>query len=233
MVAFLLTPPVSHQCPLCPDVAPPLSPPQPSAAAADFFQMKRVAAGARMQPLDLARYECLPPPKELLKDPSAWRQALSNAKAQLAHQHNRVDNLELLQQFGSQAFLQQNSALATLANGLGAQAAAAASGAEQANLKRKVAQEEAAPRLRQLAHSYATKLDDNQQLSYAVALLGADVERLRAAAEQQGLVKTLAQEAEEARAADPSQARGSGFGGGTLASEVNLFAGGEVTGMED
>jgi len=196
-------------------------------------QVKRVAGGQRMQPLDLARYECLPPPKELLKDPSAWRAALNNAKAQLVHQHNRIDNLELLQQYGPQAFLQQNSALSAMAQQLGTQAHAASSGAEQANLKRKVAQEEIAPRLRQLTNNYATKLDDNQQLSYAVALLGEDVKRLRSAAEQQGLVKTLAQEAEEAKAADPSQARGSGKGGGTLASEVDLYTGGEVTGMEE
>jgi len=56
---------------------------------------------------------------------------------------------------------------------------------------------------------------------------------LRSAAEQQGLVKTLAQEAEEAKAANPSQARGSGKGGGTLASEVDLYTGGEVTGMDE
>lgn len=58
--------------------------------------MERMARGERMAPLEVSRYEVSGPPKELARDPEAWGASLTNAQAQLEHQHNRLANLELL-----------------------------------------------------------------------------------------------------------------------------------------
>jgi len=135
--------------------------------------------------------------------------------------------------YGAQAWLQQNAALATMHASVAARAAAAAKAAEGANLKRKVEQEKGAPRLAQLGQAYAKSLDENQQLATAIALLGSDVKRLRGEAEARGLVQTEAAEAAAAAAALEKATKGRGLGGGTTAEDVDLFAGGEVTGMAD
>mmetsp|Transcript_54293 Transcript_54293/g.69803 ORF Transcript_54293/g.69803 Transcript_54293/m.69803 type:complete len:149 (-) Transcript_54293:437-883(-) len=62
-------------------------------------EMERIADGQRLAPLEVSRYEVSGPPKELSRDPQAWRASLANAQAQLEHQHNRLANLELLDRY--------------------------------------------------------------------------------------------------------------------------------------
>eukprot|EP00750_Incisomonas_marina_P019530 INCI3499.1.p1 GENE.INCI3499.1~~INCI3499.1.p1 ORF type:complete len:238 (-),score=44.73 INCI3499.1:1068-1781(-) len=65
-------------------------------------EMKRIERGENLQPLQ-ATVE--PPPKSLQDDVGAWQSALRNAETQLAHQSNRVLNLELLSKYGASVWV--------------------------------------------------------------------------------------------------------------------------------
>lgn len=60
-------------------------------------------------PLDVTRYSA-PPPGEKAGS-GAWQAALDNAQAQLEHQQNRVDNLELLLHYSGNAWRLYNEGL--------------------------------------------------------------------------------------------------------------------------
>eukprot|EP00622_Pseudochattonella_farcimen_P000458 FR734956.1.p1 GENE.FR734956.1~~FR734956.1.p1 ORF type:complete len:215 (+),score=33.63 FR734956.1:167-811(+) len=137
-------------------------------------EMARLAAQEPMAKLDLSRYEVPEPAKELRRDASAWKKAVNNARVQLEHQHNRLVNLELLQKYGSQAWLQQNKALDTLKGGVHEEAEKLSLVASEANVKRKRAQEKTGPRISQLSHDYQKATHENMQLMTAVTLLRKD-----------------------------------------------------------
>ena len=61
-----------------------------------------------MSDLDTARYSLQPPPADKQNDKAAWQAAIRNAKAQLQHQLNRQLNLELLNNYGGNAWLHHN-----------------------------------------------------------------------------------------------------------------------------
>ncbi len=53
-----------------------------------------------MPALDMTRYRLDPPSQAQRNDLAAWRAAIDNAHAQLEHQYNRIQNLELMLKFG-------------------------------------------------------------------------------------------------------------------------------------
>lgn len=82
-------------------LAPPASLP---ACPIDLYRLHFACAG----------YELPGPPKNLVNDPEAWKASVDNARAQLQHQINRIDNLELMVQYGGQAWMKHNENLASL-----------------------------------------------------------------------------------------------------------------------
>lgn len=72
--------------------------PAPRLASSVFTEadLERAAAGKRMSALDMSRYELPGPPKSQVNDPEAWKACVHNARAQMQHQLNRIDNLELM-----------------------------------------------------------------------------------------------------------------------------------------
>eukprot|EP00053_Salpingoeca_punica_P005052 m.52398 g.52398 ORF g.52398 m.52398 type:complete len:210 (-) comp13069_c0_seq1:313-942(-) len=76
--------------------------------AAEF---ERVAKGAAQTPMDMSRYELPPPSKAEQGSVEAWQQSVHNAQAQLEHQLNRIDNLELLNTYGVSAWKKHVSSL--------------------------------------------------------------------------------------------------------------------------
>jgi len=62
-----------------------------------------------MEKIDLHRYE-VPSPANTSKanDKKAWQSAISNCKAQLANQSLRQTNLELMDEYGPEAFRHHN-----------------------------------------------------------------------------------------------------------------------------
>ncbi|PIA15936.1 breast carcinoma amplified sequence 2 [Coemansia reversa NRRL 1564] len=84
-------------------------------------EYERVRAGNALPPFDVERYKLeAPSDSDIVKDVDAWKRAADNAASQLEHQGMRMENLELLQNFGANAWklsnYQKESLLASIEN---------------------------------------------------------------------------------------------------------------------
>ncbi len=82
----------------------------------------------------------------------AWRNSVSNVKAQLQHQENRLMNLELMEEHVANVWLQQNSALEQIYNNYTEQTVALNKQLRELNKTRLATQERAFPDLAKLTH---------------------------------------------------------------------------------
>ena len=74
-------------------------------------EIKRVTDSKPMEQLSTERYNLPAPTPGLRHDPDAWIQACTNSKAQLQHQLVRIENLRLMEDYGSEAWLAYNDTL--------------------------------------------------------------------------------------------------------------------------
>eukprot|EP01062_Namystynia_karyoxenos_P064440 TRINITY_DN5737_c0_g1_i1.p1 TRINITY_DN5737_c0_g1~~TRINITY_DN5737_c0_g1_i1.p1 ORF type:complete len:205 (+),score=79.62 TRINITY_DN5737_c0_g1_i1:112-726(+) len=84
---------------------PPVPPTVSALIAAEY---ERVARGRPLQSIDRTRFELLPPAGPNRDDPARWALSARNAEVQLEHQRVRSENLELLNAYGKEAWLQHN-----------------------------------------------------------------------------------------------------------------------------
>jgi len=57
-----------------------------------------------MDVLSMRRYELPPPPSGKLMDISAWSECVKNSEAQLEHQAVRIENLDLMLEYGCESW---------------------------------------------------------------------------------------------------------------------------------
>eukprot|EP00041_Stephanoeca_diplocostata_P017137 m.341065 g.341065 ORF g.341065 m.341065 type:complete len:248 (-) comp20604_c0_seq4:927-1670(-) len=65
-------------------------------------EIQRISEGKTMPPIDMSKTELPTPDNADRNNIQAWIACVDNARAQLEHQKNRLDNLELMSQYGSQ-----------------------------------------------------------------------------------------------------------------------------------
>ncbi|EGD78502.1 hypothetical protein PTSG_09200 [Salpingoeca rosetta] len=113
---------------------------------------------------DTYRYD-LPAPSQALKnDPEAWKESVKNAYAQLEHQRNRIDNLELMTQFGGQKWTRYVEQLQALQNRLQAALDAINQDMEDINWQRQNEQQAAGQEFYQLEVRWGELVAANYQL---------------------------------------------------------------------
>ncbi|CAN0471468.1 unnamed protein product [Ascophyllum nodosum] len=132
-----------------------------------------------MDPIDTSRYDLQPPQGAAAEDEGAWKRALNNIRAQTEHQHNRLLNLELLQNYGASMWLGDNKAEEGTEAAIAAQEKEDPEEAEQVNVRRKMSQEDAERALRNLAKKRTEGFDKNVQIQVACETLRAEVKRLK------------------------------------------------------
>merc|ERR1719203_390029 len=71
------------------------------ALQAEWMRVCATDGNEPMPAMDVSRYQLEGPPAGKQTSVSAWERAVRNAEAQLEHQANRIDNLELLQSYGA------------------------------------------------------------------------------------------------------------------------------------
>ena len=81
-------------------------------------ELDRVGSRMPMESLSMKRYELPPPPAGKMTDITAWNECVDNSLAQLEHQRTRIVNLELMQDYGSEAWKLYNEILQKLVNQL-------------------------------------------------------------------------------------------------------------------
>mmetsp|Transcript_39332 Transcript_39332/g.108472 ORF Transcript_39332/g.108472 Transcript_39332/m.108472 type:complete len:283 (+) Transcript_39332:2-850(+) len=115
-------------------------------------EMNRLQSGGESSEgkIDGKRYMVDPPEDALANDPQAWRTAVSNAKAQISHQANRVMNAEVAMEYAAPQWLQHNSALQQLKDSYQAKTDAVQGEIRSINRARQLMQEQAYPEIQKL-----------------------------------------------------------------------------------
>eukprot|EP00271_Cylindrocystis_brebissonii_P004975 TRINITY_DN16932_c0_g1_i1.p1 TRINITY_DN16932_c0_g1~~TRINITY_DN16932_c0_g1_i1.p1 ORF type:complete len:249 (+),score=53.32 TRINITY_DN16932_c0_g1_i1:194-940(+) len=150
-------------------------------------ESQRVQAGKPPTLLDTSRHGLEPPPSTKLGDPSAWRQAVENAQAQLQHQALKLENLQLMLQFGASTHRMHHQHLEAFEARLRSIIASTQQQIEDLNRDRKLNQQAAASELGRLDGQWRELVHKNCDIETACISLEAEIVNLRHMAEQLGV----------------------------------------------
>ncbi|KAJ2656748.1 hypothetical protein IW148_005488 [Coemansia sp. RSA 1199] len=112
-------------------------------------EYERVRSGHSLPPFDTERYKISAPSADATSA-HAWEAASNNAASQLEHQTTRIDNLELLQNFGAQAWKLSNYQKEQLLSSIESRTQALRDEGVHVNKARKYEQTEAGVKLKEL-----------------------------------------------------------------------------------
>ena len=102
----------------------------------------------------LKRYELPPPPPNKQTDAAAWYECVENSYAQLEHQASRLVNLEIMSEYGSNAWRLNNQTLTDMFGQAEKQLETLKKQIQATNLSRKTEQTYAGVKLRSLEQKY-------------------------------------------------------------------------------
>uniref|UniRef100_A0A7S0J100 Pre-mRNA-splicing factor SPF27 n=1 Tax=Calcidiscus leptoporus TaxID=127549 RepID=A0A7S0J100_9EUKA len=134
----------------------------------------RVCAEQPMPQMDTSRYQLEVPPPNKQSNAAAWERAVGNAQAQLEHQANRLDNLELLQKYGANLWRLHLNGLEAANSRLADEQAGLVSQIAELNRKRKLEQVEVGPKLSQLEADWVSTVKKNLEIEGQIARLEAE-----------------------------------------------------------
>jgi pre-mRNA-splicing factor SPF27 len=129
--------------------------------------------------LDKTRYSLPPPPEHLSGDLAAWQRAVDNAKAQLEHQLNRIENLELLRTYGPNAWIVYIQHLERLKERLQQILSEYRKEIDNVNKQRKAEQYAAATKLKMLKDKFYELVNKNVEIDSACQQLEHEIQLLR------------------------------------------------------
>ncbi|KAJ2358316.1 hypothetical protein IWW50_002108 [Coemansia erecta] len=139
-------------------------------------EYERVRSGHSLPPFDTERYKLDPPDKESENDVDAWEKASNNAASQLEHQNTRIENLELLQNFGAQAWKLNNYQKECLLKSIEAATQRHKDESAHLNKARKYEQTEAGIKLRDLEERWSEGVRRCIEIQIASSQLQRDIE---------------------------------------------------------
>ncbi|EDQ86977.1 uncharacterized protein MONBRDRAFT_33609 [Monosiga brevicollis MX1] len=143
----------------------------PESTAMVQGEMERKAKGDNLPGFATGRYNLPPPPKAKQNDYNAWLEAVHNARAQLQHQCTRIENLELMTDFGGQKWMRYNEQLEQIKSDLENDLAAIKSRLDEMNWERQQEQTTAGQELYQLEVQWGQLVMQNYQLAVACGQL--------------------------------------------------------------
>nr|XP_045594529.1 pre-mRNA-splicing factor SPF27-like isoform X2 [Procambarus clarkii] len=148
-------------------------------------EFERVAARQPMDTLSMKRYELPPPPPGKMTDVAAWGECVDNSMAQLEHQATRIMNLELMNEFGSEAWKAHNNVLQHMLTRSQAQLQECKKEIQELNWSRKSMQTKAGEELRHLESSWVSLVSRNYEIEQACVLLEAEIAKFEREKESQ------------------------------------------------
>ncbi|KAJ2449777.1 hypothetical protein EV183_004693 [Coemansia sp. RSA 2336] len=147
-------------------------------------EYERVRSGKALPAFDKDRYNKLVGPDNE-HDEEAWKQAADNAASQLEHQEIRAENLELLQNFGANAWKLSNYQKEQLVQGIEAAAKRYREEGTHINKARKYEQTEAGVRLQSLEERWFEGVQRCIEIQVASGQLRQEIVRLEQQLEAQ------------------------------------------------
>eukprot|EP00055_Hartaetosiga_balthica_P009633 m.38854 g.38854 ORF g.38854 m.38854 type:complete len:201 (-) comp6822_c0_seq2:1650-2252(-) len=113
---------------------------------------------------DAYRYDVPTPSLEAKNDFQAWKACLQNAYAQYSHQSNRIDNLQLMMDYGGQKWMKHVEQLLELKKVLEDKLDVLRSGIEDINWERQTEQQAAGKELYEMELRWGELIMANRQL---------------------------------------------------------------------
>ena len=151
-------------------------------------EMERIASGQRMPLLSMKRYELPGPPPGRLTDIVAWQEAVDNSQAQLEHQMNRINNLQLMSMYGTEAWKVYNTILAKMTESAQKQLNDLKKQIQEINWQRKSAQTAAGEKLKALERSWFALLSKNYEIETTCLVIEQEISQLEDKIEGKSLV---------------------------------------------
>lgn len=134
-------------------------------------EFERLQSRLPMDMLSMKRYELPHPPAGKMTDVAAWTDCVDNSLAQLEHQATRIANLELMSQYGCEAWRQYINLLLQMLNQLQKQLQELRKQIQEVNWHRKNAQSTAGDKLHALETSWVGLVSKNYEIERTCAEL--------------------------------------------------------------
>ncbi|KAJ2773339.1 hypothetical protein IWQ56_001036 [Coemansia nantahalensis] len=141
-------------------------------------EYERVRAGQAPPPFDAERYKLEAPSGAAAASVDAWKQAADNAASQLEHQGMRLENLELLQNFGANAWKLSNYQKECLLRSIEAATQRHRDAGAHVNKARKYEQTEAGVKLHDLESRWSDGVRQCLEVQMASSQLRLEIEEL-------------------------------------------------------
>uniref|UniRef100_T1ISD0 Pre-mRNA-splicing factor SPF27 n=1 Tax=Strigamia maritima TaxID=126957 RepID=T1ISD0_STRMM len=141
-------------------------------------EFERLQARLPMEMLSMKRYELPQPPPGKMTDLLAWSECVDNSMAQLEHQATRIANLELMSEYGCEAWKVYNAVLVQMLNQAQKQLQNLRKHVQEVNWHRKNAQTLAGEKLRHLEASWVGLVSKNYEIEQACAEVEKQLKRL-------------------------------------------------------
>lgn len=132
-----------------------------------------------MEQLNMKRYELPSPSMGKLNDIWAWQECLNNSNAQLEHQGIRIQNLELMQAYGTQAWKVYNSFLTKMLKQHKSNLEKQKKTIQEINLNRKTSQVNAGEKIKMLEETWVSLISKNYEIERACLQLESELAELQ------------------------------------------------------
>lgn len=143
------------------------------------YEFERIQNRQPMENLSMKRYELPPPSAGKLSEVSAWQEAIENSMAQLEHQWVRSMNLELMLDYGTEAWKAYLEIFTALQAKAQLQLQELRKQIQDINWKRKQEQTEAGEKLKSLEANWVLLVSKNYQIEQECADLEKQIESLK------------------------------------------------------
>lgn len=142
-------------------------------------EFERMQQRQPMDVLSMKRYELPPPPAGKMTDIAAWTECVENSMAQLEHQATRICNLELMVEYGCEAWKCYLEVLVQLVTQFQKQLQSMRKMIQEINWQRKNMQTQGGEKLRQLEAQWVGLVSKNYEIEQACVQLEKEVARLQ------------------------------------------------------
>ncbi|XP_078615188.1 pre-mRNA-splicing factor SPF27-like [Branchiostoma floridae x Branchiostoma japonicum] len=142
-------------------------------------EFERLEKRQPMELLSMKRYELPAPISGQRNDIAAWTECVENSMAQLEHQATRIENLELMSTFGSNAWKAHNNLLVKMVEKAQKELVSLRKQIQEINWQRKHGQMAAGNQLRELEASWVGLVSKNYEIERACLELEAEITQLR------------------------------------------------------
>lgn len=139
-------------------------------------EFERLANRQPLEPLSMKRYELPPPPSGRLGEVQAWNESVENSMAQLEHQAIRAMNLELMLNYGCEAWKQVLEVFTAMQAKALERLQELKKEIQDVNWERKERQTEAGEKLKQLEIQWVTLVSKNYEIEQVCAKLEEEIQ---------------------------------------------------------